>query len=696
MKRIRFLFIIFLTGFTCLAQPISVNNTTYTVSQLVTDVLFAPAVGGSSSCIGPTTSITWSTGTNFGANILTFPNGIGYFTNTNSNFPLSSGVILSTGNALNAPGPNTNTQNNGNNTWPGDMQLQNYMAALGIIDPTPAPGAADKFYNATILEFDFVPLTNQMTFDFLFASEEYGLFQCRYSDAFAFFLTNVTTGSPAANLALVPMTTIPISVTTIRDDAGLPTCGASNVNYFGSNNQGANAAAAAINFNGQTTLLTASSPVIPTNVYHIKLVIADLNDSQYDSAVFLGAGSFNIGSADIAGTGEFAGIGDFTVAGGTAVCGSKNIVAQAGSVLIPGATYSWTLNGNPVGTNSNLYTITQAGTYGVTITYPGGCQQSDTMVVQYIPSVTLGTPNDLTKCSAPFNLTNNSAIILNGVPNSITYHHSLSDAQQLIAPIANAANYNGTDGEIIYAAVEDNSSGCIITTQFTLHTDLSLCVIAGTPPDIVQYETIANGGVSTFNFTTQTPIILGTNNPANYTVTYYPTLADANAGTNAITNTTSFLNTLNPQRIYSVLSQNANPLNFSVVSFQLIVVALPSVSISGSTAICSGSSASIIFTGTPAATVNLTVNGIPRQIVLSVLGTYTDVTSPMSLTTIYNLVSATITTSAGTTTQPQSGSATVTVNPVPTATIAGTTSVCQNTATAITFTGANGILPYTF
>src|SRR5206468_774874 len=43
------------------------------------------------------------------------------------------------------------------------------------------------------------------------------------------------------------------------------------------------------------------------------------------------------------------------------------------------------------------------------------------------------------------------------------------------------------------------------------------------------------------------------------------------------------------------------------------------------------------------------------------------------------------------------GTATVTVNSMPSATITGTTSVCQNAASPnITFTGANGVAPYTF
>ncbi|WP_293894883.1 choice-of-anchor L domain-containing protein, partial [Flavobacterium sp.] len=664
-----FLFFTFLWGFNSFSQAISVNNTTYTVPQLVQDVLFASG-SPTSSCVGTVSNITWSTGSgasdgsSFGSS-----NGIGFFQNTNPNFPLSSGVVLSTGDALDAPGPNDTIQQAGN--WPGDADLYNYINGLGI-----DPGLVD-YNNATILEFDFTPLTTMMSFDFLFASEEYGDYQCAYSDAFAFFLTNVTTGSTPTNLALVPSTTTPISVVTIRDGAyftGFGTnCGSTNPTYFGNFNDSspAVAAAAATNFNGETVLMTATSAVIPNNLYHIKLVIADRNDDLYDSAVFLGGGSFDIGTADLVGTGtEFGGIRDFTIADNTAICSSKTVIIQAGNVAIPGVTYSWTQGVTPVGTNSNLYTVTQAGTYTVTLTYPGGCQQSDSMIVEYIPSLALGTPSDLTLCSAPFNLTNNSATVLNGLSNPITFHHTLSEAQQLASPILTPANYNGSDGEIIYVAVEDDATGCISTVQFALHIDSSLCVmppIPVTPPDLVQYETTPGSGVSVFDFTPQTTIIYGANSPADYTVTYYLTLADATAGTNPITVINNFPNTSDPQIIYAVLSQNSIPNNVAIVSFQLIVVALPFVSISASpTTVCAGGSATITFTGTPNAIVDYTVDGNPRQITLNGSGTNFDITLPLNVSTVYNLVSATTTTAAGTITQPEVGMATVTVNTAPT------------------------------
>lgn len=73
----------------------------------------------------------------------------------------------------------------------------------------------------------------------------------------------------------------------------------------------------------------------------------------------------------------------------------------------------------------------------------------------------------------------------------------------------------------------------------------------------------------TFNLTTQTPIVLGSLPPANYTVTYHLTQASANAGTNAISNPASYINATNPQIIYIRVSENANPTIFEVKSFSL-------------------------------------------------------------------------------------------------------------------------------
>ena len=163
--KIKLLLSTLLISFIGFTQSITVNTSTYTVPQLVTDVLV------NSPC-SQVRNITWRTGSNFGSS-----NGIGYFTNTNPNFPLTSGVILSTGNVMNAPGPNSTTLSDGINTWIGDTDLENTLAAAGVtINST----------NATVLEFDFTTFTTFFNFQFLFASEEYGTYQCQSPDGFAF------------------------------------------------------------------------------------------------------------------------------------------------------------------------------------------------------------------------------------------------------------------------------------------------------------------------------------------------------------------------------------------------------------------------------------------------------------------------------------------------------------------------------
>ena len=129
---------------------------------------------------------------------------------------------------------------------------------------------------------------------------------------------------------------------------------------------------------------------------------------------------------------------------------------------------------------------------------------------------------------------------------------------------------------------------------------------------------------------------------------------------------------------------------------------LPTASISGSTAVCKDApSPNITFTGatgTAPYTFIYSINGGANQSVITTSGNSVTVPAPTNAvgTFTYNLVSV----SDGTATicsQLQSGTATIIVNPLPTASVAGTTEVCQNAPSPIvTFTGSSGIAPYTF
>src|SRR5690606_14540644 len=145
------IFLITSLGF---SQPIEVSVTQYTPEQLIKDVLI------NNPC-AQVSNVTWSTGTNYG---VTDGTGIGYFTNTNSDFDMAAGIILSTGNAELAEGPETFSQGVGNNNWLEDDELTTYMNA--VIGP-------DNYHTATILEFDFVPFGSLLSCYFTFATEYY-------------------------------------------------------------------------------------------------------------------------------------------------------------------------------------------------------------------------------------------------------------------------------------------------------------------------------------------------------------------------------------------------------------------------------------------------------------------------------------------------------------------------------------------
>ncbi|MFB0902971.1 MAG: hypothetical protein QMB11_01195, partial [Nonlabens sp.] len=134
----------------------------------------------------------------------------------------------------------------------------------------------------------------------------------------------------------------------------------------------------------------------------------------------------------------------------------------------------------------------------------------------------------------------------------------------------------------------------------------------------------------------------------------------------------------------------------------ITVNTLPSAAISGTTTICQGdTSPQITFTGSDGASpykFSYNINGGATQTVTTVSGNSASVNVPTTAagSFIYNLISVQYGT-APTCAQPQTGSATVTINAAPTATISGTTAVCLNDSQpTITFTGANGVAPYTF
>lgn len=423
---------------------VSVDQTTYTVEQLVTDILI------DSPC-AQVFNITSSTGIDFGD-----VNGIGYFSAMDGGFPFEEGILLSSGNASLAAGPNLNAMSDGTLNWGGDADLD---AAVGI-----------QSSNASVIEFDFIPLSDEISFDFIMASEEYnggtgGTFECTYSDAFAFLLTDengITT-----NLAVLPGTQTPILVTNIHPDNNA--CPAINEEYFGGYTP---QNLPPISFDGRTTVFTAFSQVNIGETYHIKLVLGDDSnggfDTALDSGVFLKAGSFDIGEVELG--------DDITIEAGTAVCDGEAITLETQA---PSVEHVWYDPDGFVieGETSYILEVTEPGEYFVQIIFSPSCILEDSIYIEFLSKPLANTPPDLVGCSTvgsnttEFMLTDNDMEILGDTQSpddyTVTYHLTEQDAIDGVDPLTSPYP-NVSNPQTIYARVTDNVTDCFQTTSFNL------------------------------------------------------------------------------------------------------------------------------------------------------------------------------------------------------------------------------------
>lgn len=219
---------------------------------------------------------------------------IGFYNDTANHIGIEKGIVLTSGNAYYILGPNKTPRSGWASNAPGDPELDRI--------------AKGKTHDASILEFDFVTMSENLSFDFVFASEEYLEYVgSKFNDVFAFFIT--TPSGDKINIARLPDGKTPITVNTVNhelnqqhyiDNAYTNVTDPfiwdvrsreviNNENYL----QEEQPPLHYTQFDGFTTVLTARAVVIPNEVYHIKIAIADVGDGILDSGVFLKAGSFS-------------------------------------------------------------------------------------------------------------------------------------------------------------------------------------------------------------------------------------------------------------------------------------------------------------------------------------------------------------------------------------------------------------------
>lgn len=432
----------------------------------------------------------------------------GYFNANGSGFPFTEGIVLSTGKLINTQGPNTFISDDGGGMgWTGDNDLNQ---ALGL----------NNTFNATILEFDFIPLGNQISFDYIFSSEQYltnpNPNQCSFTDGFAFLLKEVTS-SNYENLAVIPNTNIPVRVNTVRGSGTI--CPAQNEQYFG----GFNGSEHPTNFNGQTAILTASATVIPGNQYHIKLVIADEGNYRYDSAIYLKGGSFSVG-VDLG--------SDRTFANQNPVCFNENITLDGTS---NGAqNYQWRFNGNPIvgQTGSTLsfsppYNSSQNGTYSVVTTYSATCSNTSEITLEFASELTIGQ-TAYSYCDSDSNQDGISTVLLNDIIPTLfsnlpaNYQVGFYSSPTSTTLLPNSFQNTTPNQQIIYAKILNVNCYNPIPVTINIQTfngiitDETMNICVNTPVNLV-----ANSGYQNYAWSTgATTSTIQVSVPGTYTVTF--------------------------------------------------------------------------------------------------------------------------------------------------------------------------------
>ncbi|GAA3618611.1 hypothetical protein GCM10022397_00690 [Flavivirga jejuensis] len=456
-------------------------------------------------------------------------NSYGAFNRASSNFPFQSGIVLSTGNANSAGNATISTPlSDTSTTWNTDNDIE---TALGITNTT----------NATSIEFDLISAYNQLQFNYIFASEEYDDdFACNSGDSFVMLIKEAGTAAPYQNIALIPGTSTPIRVLNIREEINPISCPAQNNQYFDGFTLGDT------NFYGRTTVLNASTSILPETTYHIKLIIADQPDGTFDSAVFIQSNTFNA-AVDL----------------GPDINSCSNVAPLSAGTHPSSANYQWYFNNNLIsGAINSSYDATQDGTYRVVVTLPLNsqpCSVEDEIQVALNTEATIpaNSVSPLTLCDDPSNGIGEETFTLNQKEADIqlispfsntviTYHETDADARNVGTPGIITANNLTTP--TIFVRLYDIDNGCYAYTSFNLTvTALPSFTLPGTIPICDEDGSI--DGITLIDLSQNDDDIRV---DQTHLVTYHLTSNGAITGDNSIPDKTVYINTNTPtETIYA-------------------------------------------------------------------------------------------------------------------------------------------------
>ena len=334
-----------------------------------------------------------------GSNQVLIANQIGTFQAIGSAYNslrLQGGIIMSSGNVADAPRGacfppcSCGTVSTGTDYNATDPDLVVLME-----------GAA--CHDKCILEFDFIPQTDIVTFRYVFASEEFDDFcptappPAGYNDAFGFLMSGPLCGTTppniftnnAENVALLPSTADYVSIRNICQNKDLYSwC---NISNCPNGCESPNGSSVNFSYDRFTNVLTASKTVVACSTYHMKICIGDAGDDAYDSGVFLEQNSFSSNNITFNNTYSMPALGEFAVEG----CSNATVSFLLGSTQIVDQTINFVLGGTATpdgpGVPNPDYgsTPTPTGTpFPTSVVIPAGQLSASLTVYPYLDGIT--------------------------------------------------------------------------------------------------------------------------------------------------------------------------------------------------------------------------------------------------------------------------------------------------------------------
>ena len=225
------------------------------------------------------------------------------------------------------------------------------------------------------------------------------------------------------------------------------------------------------------------------------------------------------------------------------------------------STYQWFLDGGILSGETNpTLLLTIGGLYEVEITTGADSFNTQTTVIfNDLPSITEPTPLEICDNNndgfALFDLTLKDDEIINGASNLvITYHETLSDAQNAVPSIVSASSYANIVPfqQSVFARASNSITGCASVTELLLSVSLKPSI--GFSPNGIVIEDENTGGFTVFDLTQNESILLNGQDPNQFEVFYFLNFNDAFLNVNPILNPDNYINVVPfAQVIYSIV-----------------------------------------------------------------------------------------------------------------------------------------------